>query len=177
MTIIKYQFTITYESSIDSETGEILDTVILEKSPLKPKKSNSKIDLDENPKLTLLDSKYQLTSGACDLLKAQANDKVDIKYGELSGKITPIIGKDDIWGTKSGNRITQSLTVSYRGNKHDELARYGSVFTLEPHPNTEGLFILNSGEELEELQGDENIDDLIEDADLEAIDANTIFQL
>lgn len=184
---IKHQFTITYEQTIDTETGEIIKVEIVEKS--KPvKSSRKKIDEPSEPKLILEDNKYHLTSSAVELMEVQPDDKIDIKYEQRGNSSVPIIGSDTAWGTHSGNRLTKSLTVAMRGAKNEELAKHGSEFTLVPHPQKPGLFILNSPEgalEEEEMDGDENIntDDLdlslegLVDEDATEVDAKSLFQL
>lgn len=169
----KYQFTITYESTVDTDTGEILDTVILTKS--EPKTKKSKVSDNETiPKLYLEDNKYRLNSAAAQLINAEPDSKLDIKYEESNGSTFPVIGLDEVFGTHSGNRLTQSLTVAFRGNKNNELSKFGKEFTIIAHPNKDGLFVLSTGEtpKKEELKGDENIQ--LDLKDLEAEDATEI---
>jgi len=182
MAKIKHQFTITYESEIDTDTGEILETKIVSKS--KPTVKKSKVtDSETTPKLYLEDNKYRLNSAAAELLGVQPDDKIDIKYEQTKNATFPIIGSDDCFGTHSGNRLTKSLTVAFRGVKNEELSKFGNEFTIVAHPNKDGLFVLSTGEvmEKEELTGDDKIQlsdddlsDLIDDSDsqIKEIDSN-----
>lgn len=189
MAKIKHRFTITYESTIETDTGEILETVIVDKTELKKTTSSSskknKVPNDSDiPTLTLEDSKYQLNAAAMQLMEVQADDRIDIKY-EQDG--TVVIGNDEVWHTHGGNRLTKSGTVALRGSKNEELAKHGSRFTIIAHPNRPGLFILDSGEETkEEPQGDENVntedldfnlENLVDEPDAVEIDSNSLFQL
>ena len=64
------------------------------------------------------------------------------------------------------NKLTKNNTVAYRGAKNEELAKYGTEFTILAHNSKEGLFVLSSGNipvQQEELSGDENI--ALEDED------------
>lgn len=45
------------------------------------------------------------------------------------------------------NKLTKSNSVSYRGKSNEELADLGDVFTLTPHPNADGLFVLNGNKQ------------------------------
>ena len=104
--------------------------------------SKSKIQENPNPILTLEDNKYVLTTGAVELLGVEAGDKIDIKFQKVGKQTIPVIGADEVFGTKGGNKLTKTNTVSCRGKANDELRAFGEEFTLEAHPNKEGLFIL-----------------------------------
>ena len=70
------------------------------------------------------------------------------------------------FGTKAGNKLTKSNSVSYRGKSNEELAALGNVLTLTPHPNAEGLFILTGDEKPNLIEAPENEDDLIQVKDM-----------
>lgn len=185
--IVKHRFTITYEASIDTDSGEILETKIVSKS--EPKESTKKpkvVDTETVPKLYLEDNKYRLNSAAAELMQVLPDNKLDIKYEQTKNGTFPIIGDDEVYGTHNGNRLTKSLTVSFRGAKHEELAKFGKEFNVLPHPKKDGLFVLSTGKvpEFEELNGDENVyleeddlnlEDLINDKDAQVKEINSDF--
>lgn len=142
--------------AINSETGEIKSFSPVKKSTTK--KSVSKVDTDTTPKLTLETSKYILTQAAVDLLGVQPDDRIDIKYEKQGKRMVPIIGSNEAFGTKAGNKLTKSLTVSCRGKANEELSQYGTTFTITAHPIKEGLFILNGDKIIPEQQ----VDDVVE---------------
>lgn len=142
--------------AINSETGEIKSFSPVKKSTTK--KSVSKVDTDTTPKLTLETSKYILTQAAVDLLGVQPDDRIDIKYEKQGKRMVPIIGSNEAFGTKAGNKLTKSLTVSCRGKANEELSQYGTTFTITAHPIKEGLFILNGNKIIPEQQ----VDDVVE---------------
>ncbi len=150
---------LTFNLSIDTTTGkfEIVNTSTGEvKTVSVPKKSSKKIkDESTNPQLILMDNKYGLNSAAIKLLNVQPDDRLDIKYEGSS--LVPVIGKDEAFGTKCGNKLTKGYTVSYRGNANKVLSKYGSVFDIVPHPSLEGLFILKGDKEPDPISGDENV--------------------
>ena len=142
--------------AINSETGEIKSFSPVKKSTTK--KSVSKVDTDTTPKLTLETSKYILTQAAADLLGVQPDDRIDIKYEKQGKRMVPIIGSNEAFGTKSGNKLTKSLTVSCRGKANEELSQYGTTFTITAHPIKEGLFILNGDKIIPEQQVDDAVE-------------------
>lgn len=166
-TIKKETFTVklTYEMSVNIDTGEILETRLIDRSinnsDLKAVKSSTKKKIveDKEPKLILEDNKYRLNNAAIELMKLSSDSKLSIKYVQGNSGDVPVICIDD-----HGNKITKSNTVACRGNKNAELAKYGEEFILVPHPSKPGLFILTSESiKPEQLTGDDNVN--IEDED------------
>lgn len=166
-TIRKETFTVnlTYEMSINIDTGEILETRLVNRdinnSDLKVVKTPKKKivqDDGEEPKLILEENKYRLTSAAVSLMGLNDDSKLVIKYEEGKSGSIPVIGTNTAFGISSGNKLTKSNTVACRGGNRDELAKHGTEFTLVPHPSKEGLFILQSGEkQIDQLIGDDNV--------------------
>lgn len=165
MSTIKETFIIslTYEMSVDTETGEVLETRLIDRSINKPVKSikiiaNEAIQYDDKePKLYLEDNKCKLNPSAISLLGINIGDKLDIKYEDCNGKSIPLIGTDEAFGTKGGTKVTKSGTFSYRGSKNDLLSKYGKEFTITKHLTKDRIFILNSDNKPKQLKGDENI--------------------
>ena len=144
MKLIK--MTVTTEWA-DEATGEIIkdvrelkDETI--KKPRATKSTSSKIDERTEPILTLQDNKYTLSKGAVEVLGVTEGDKIDIKFQKVDKTMIPVIGSNEVFGTKAGNKLTKSNTVSYRGKANEELSVYGAEFKLEAHPSADGLFVL-----------------------------------
>lgn len=163
-TIKKETFTIslTYEMSVNIDTGEILETKLIDrsvsKSDLKTPKKKTVQDDGEEPKLILEENKYRLTNAAVSLMKLNEDSKLVIKYEDSKSGSIPIIGTNTAFGISSGNKLTKSNTVACRGGNREELAKHGTEFTLVPHPNKDGLFILHSGEKpIDQLIKDDNV--------------------
>lgn len=150
MSIIKEKFilTLSYEMSVDTSTGEILETKLIDRKVDKPNvKASKKViteDFDKEPKLFLEENKYRLNNAAVKLMHLEADAKLNIKYEQGENGDTPIIGTSEAFGVKEGNKITGSNTVAYRGAKNAELAKYGNEFIISPHPDKPELFILSS---------------------------------
>ena len=155
---------LTYEMSVDTETGEVLETKLIDRSVNKPVKAmkataNEAVqDDDKEPKLYLEDNKCRLNSKAISLMGISPGDKLDIKYDDGKNGSVPIIGTDEAFGTKGGNKLTKSNTIACRGSKNEELSKYGKEFVLATHPSKAGLFVLTSEEVTgDQLVGDDNI--------------------
>lgn len=164
MSTIKETFilSLTYEMSVDTETGEVLETKLIDRSVNKPvkaiKTTVSVQDDDKEPKLYLEDNKCKLNSKAVSLMGISSGDKLDIKYDEGKNGSIPIIGTDEAFGTKGGNKLTKSNTIACRGSKNEELSKYGKEFVLAAHPTKAGLFVLTSEEvAIDQLVGDDNV--------------------
>ena len=86
MSVVKEKFilTLSYEMSIDTSTGEILETKLIDrkvdKSDIKVTKKVIAEDSDTEPKLVLESNKYYLNSAAITLMGIGPDDKLDIKY-------------------------------------------------------------------------------------------------
>ena len=164
---------ILFHYEVDETTGEIkfigkeeitVDTAVSEKKTT-TKKSTTKVDNNPNPIITLDPNKLILTQGAVDLLQICPDCRVDIKYKKKGNITVPIIGTDSAFGTKSGNKLTKTNTVSYRGAANDKLSTYGTVFTLEPTED-EGIFYLKGDKEPSETKIPDEIINIENDLDI-----------
>ena len=161
------EFTIAlkYQVKVDTDTGEMTTKCIsrkIDKSNFEVsenKKTIIKNDTSE-PMLYLDSNKFTLNQSAINLTGFNPENKITIEYGNIDGNIIPLLKIDE----KSGNRLTKSHTVSYRGNKNKTLSEYGSEFKLEKHPELDNIFILKSDKEPIKETGNEdvNLNDLEE---------------
>lgn len=152
---------ILFHYNVDENTGEItfigkeeitVDTATSTKRQAKPVKVEANIE----PLITLDSNKLVLTTGAVDMMKICPDCRVDIKYKKKDKVSVPVIGTDAAFGTKGGNKLTKTNTVSFRGSANEKLAEYGSVFKLEPSED-EGIFYL-IGDKMNKPIEDEAID-------------------
>lgn len=127
--------------AVDPETGECRDLTVSKKKSA-TKKKESAVSEDTTARLILETNKYTITTGAAELLGVSPDDRIEIKYEKQGNVFVPIIGSNTTFGTKAGNKLSKSLTVSCRGKANEELSQYGDQFTFEPHPSKSGLFIL-----------------------------------
>lgn len=152
---------ILFHYNVDENTGEItfigkeeitVDTATSTKRQAKPVKVEANIE----PLITLDSNKLILTTGAVDMMNICPDCRVDIKYKKKDKVSVPVIGTDAAFGTKGGNKLTKTNTVSFRGSANEKLAEYGSVFKLEPSED-EGIFYL-IGDKMNKPVEDEAID-------------------
>lgn len=177
---------ILFHYNVDENTGEItfigkeeitVDTATSTKRQAKPIKVEANIE----PLITLDSNKLVLTTGAVDMMKICPDCRVDIKYKKKDKVSVPVIGTDTAFGTKGGNKLTKTNTVSFRGSANDKLAEYGSVFKLEPSED-EGIFYLIGNkmnkpieDEAIDIEGELDLDsleelDIDDSSDLEGFD-------
>lgn len=170
---------ILFHYEVNEQTGEItyigkeeisVDTKAT-KSATKTstKASAAKVDANPDPIITLDSNKLILTQGAVDLLQVCADCRVDIKYKKKDKKAVPIIGTDAAFGTKAGNKLTKSNTVSYRGAANEKLSAYGTVFKLEPTED-KGIYYLVGDKVQEENSVPDEIIDIENELDIESLD-------
>lgn len=134
----------------DPETNEytpIKQEIIEEGENLLKKKSSSKSTIKDDgsteAEVILEDNKIVLNSKAVELLGAEWEDRISVRYEKIEDHLVPVIGKDDTFGCKGGNKLTKSKTISYRGKANAELSRFGSTFTMTEL--RDGIFALDGG--------------------------------
>lgn len=186
--IVKMMITFDY----DPETNEYkpLKQEIVKDKVQKATKAEEAEDSAE-PQITLEANKYVLNKAAATLMGVEWENRLDIKYQpvEKGGMMFPIIGTDTAWKTKSGNKLTKSLTVSCRGNANELLSKYGDTFTVTPWKGHEGLFVMIGNKDRSEeeptikddnisIKEDENpVEDLPLDTELDNEEAYKIDDL
>lgn len=137
-----YKIIITFDelsgqivSSTMEKLGESIAPIIPAITPLKsqkPKTSNKRKTGKNEDIIILEENKLVLTQKLLDILGAEYGDRICIRFSEKDGIYYPIIAKSEVFADpEAGNKLTKSLTVSYKGKQHDELAIYGKEFTFE----------------------------------------------
>ncbi len=138
---------IIFHYNVDENTGEMtyigkdeitVDTAVPAK---KQATKAAKVEENDEPLITLDSNKLILTTGAVKLMNVCADCRLDIKYKKKDKKSVPVIGTDAAFGTKGGNKLTKTNTISFRGSANDKLAEFGTTFKLEPSED-EGIFYL-----------------------------------
>lgn len=167
---------ILFHYDVDETTGEIKfigkEEIAVDTKKSTNKSINSKkVDTNPEPIVNLTDNKLILTQGAADLLGVNPDDKVAVKYDKDKN---PIIGSDTSFGTQTGNRLTKSLTVSYKGDKYNRLITYGDTFKLEK-TDKEGIFKMQGNKDRDDLDVPEELVNINEE--LESLDDLSKFTL
>ena len=133
------------------------------------KKSTSKVDDNPEPLITLEANKLVLTQGAVDALNPCEDCRIDIKYKKKDKKLVPVIGTDESFGTKAGNKLTKTNTVSYRGAANDKLSAYGRVFRLEP-TEEDGIFYMIGDKNPKELETPKELIDIESELEIPSLE-------
>lgn len=158
---------------VNEQTGEVKfigkEEVAVDTAK-KASKAASAILEGTSPILKLNANNFAINQIACDLLKVSAGDTIHINYPKKDGVYVPVIGSSTAFGVKAGNKLTKSLTVSFRGAANEKLAEFGTNFELV-ESDREGIFYLKGDKTVVAKKEDTiEIDDTFELEDLEDID-------
>lgn len=143
--MIRTTVEIVYDYNPETKETILVSQKIIGETPVsevktkttKATKAKSTIEDKDNPGVIREDGKLILSQATIELLGVEPDDRVYIGYDKFGSKFKPFIGTDE----KKGNKLTKSNTVSYRGKSNEELAFYGSQFTLSPGKHN-GTFYL-----------------------------------
>ena len=165
---------ILFHYNVDENTGEVTFigkeeiTVDTATSVKKSATKATKVVENDNPVITLDSNKLVLTTGAVSLMQVDADCRIDIKYKKKDKVAVPVIGTDVAFGTKGGNKLTKTNTVSYRGAANEKLAEFGTTFTLEPSED-EGIFYM-IGDKMNNPIPEDSVD-IESELDIDALEA------
>lgn len=121
--------------------GQKVSNVIVNSSELKRVKTRKKKSTNK-PILEVEDNKIVLSDSLIELLEAQPGDRITINYHTINNRITiPLIGKSEYFADPaSGNKLTKSNSVSFKGTQRTVLMEYGESFNVESFED--GIFKL-----------------------------------
>lgn len=171
------QINVTFE--FDSDSGLVSNVHSFVDSVEQKKKTTRKLSKDKEEIIELEaiitreDNKIVFNNKAYNDLELSPESRVIIKYEEVGKKRFPIIGTDISFNEEgSGNKVTKTKTVSYRGKVNTILSEYGTNFKLEPY--NDGIWKLVSSD-LSEKTYEEVIDQAENlDVDILTTDDSTI---
>jgi hypothetical protein len=150
--------TVTFD--IDDVSGKVtnvkthVEGEVKKRTTTKSKKSVEK-QLEDVAKITREDGKLVFNNKAMSEMGLTSESRVVIKYEKdsKSNTLFPVIGTDITFNEEgSGNKLTKSQTISFRGNQNITLAEFGDEFTIEEYEDGIWKLISNSktAETLEE---------------------------
>lgn len=134
----------------DTET-ELVSNVLCNIDGVEKKKrvTKAKAKVEEEmaaePLITREETKLAFNNKAIADMGIEYEDRIVIKWEKVKNTKTvfPIIGKDEAFDEEgSGNKVTKTNTVGYKGKQNVVLAEFGEVFTIEPYK--EGIWKLIS---------------------------------
>lgn len=162
---------ILFHYNVDEKTGEITyigkEEIVVDTSTKRQASKASAVEENKDPLITLDSNKLILTTGAVDMMKICSDCRVDIKYKKKDKTSVPVIGTDEAFGTKGGNKLTKSNTVSFRGSANEKLAEFGTTFRIEPSDD-EGIFFLIGDKMNQPAQ--EDVVDIESELDLDSLE-------
>lgn len=123
----------------DEETKTV-NNIIVRNLCSKKENKYATIEVKEN--------KLVISEKAIGLIGCVAGDRIAIQYYQESPERTfPVIGLSSVFADPdSGNKLTKSNTVSFKGFQRNILLKYGEEFTLVPFK--EGVFKMISKSEV-----------------------------
>lgn len=129
----KIRIALQIECFYDTETGEY--TPISQKVIQSIKQEyllNRTTKIGETEPLVLLDtSGLYFNNFALKELGAEIGDRITIQYSKNeNGELCPVVALSDVYGVKSGNKLTQKGKISFRGKNNDELQQWGTEFRM-----------------------------------------------
>lgn len=136
--------------NFDTESNEVTNVKcvvdgMVKKTRSTKKKSEVEEEMASEALLTLEPTKLVLNNKLVSDMGIVYGDRVVIKFEQQGDKkkkvMIPVISKED-GDEGSGNKITKTNTVAYKGKQNAVLAEFGSEFTIEPYK--EGIWKLVS---------------------------------
>lgn len=144
---INVTFEFDSETELVSNVQAFVDGVEKKKTTTKKASTKKEVVLENEAIVTREDNKLVLNNKCVNIMGVKTDDRIIIKYEKIGKTRVPIIGTDTSWDEEgSGNRLTKSNTVAYRGKANTILAEYGVNFKLESYKD--GLWKLTSDEPL-----------------------------
>jgi hypothetical protein len=160
---------------VNEQTGEITfigkEEIIVDTATSTKRQATKAVKVEENkePLITLDSNKLVLTTGAVELLNVCTDCRLDIKYKKKGKQTVPVIGTDSAFGTKGGNKLTKTNTISFRGSANDKLSEFGNIFKLEASED-DGIFYL-LGNKIENSISDDETIDIESELDMSALES------
>lgn len=158
------QVSVTFE--FDTET-ELVSNVhafvdgIEKKKRTTRKKAEVEEPMADEPLVTREDNKLVFNNKAVADMELTPENRIVIKYEKVDKLRVPIVGTDLAWNEEgSGNKVTKTFTVVYRGKANTVLSDYGTIFKLIPHG--EGTWRMVSTDPFQEPKTYEEATDLAE---------------
>lgn len=132
------QVSVTFVFNSETETVSDLhcfvDGIEKKKTTTRSRKPKGPIVLEDKAIVTLESNKLVFNNRCVADMQLEWENRVIVKYEKFEDgkKLIPVVGKDTSWDEEgSGNKVTKTNTVSYRGKSNTILQTYGTEFELE----------------------------------------------
>lgn len=164
----------------DTETEEVSNVKTINSVEAPKKRTTTKKIKDEvqdmatEVVITLESNKLIFNSKAVAELELEYEDRIVIKWISENKVMIPLIGKDIAFDEEgTGNKVTKSNTITYKGKANTILAAVGNEFTISPYKDgiwkliSKNIPLMKPAMSLEEaIEATDNVDlDLLVDTD------------
>lgn len=148
-----HQVTVTFNFDPEEEQAVtdltcFIDGVEKKKKTTRSVKPKAEPIMEDEAIITLEPTKIIFNNKVVADMKLEYQDRLVIKYQKIAGekKPVPTIGKDVDQGAEgTGNKLTKTNTLAYRGKANTILAEYGTEFGIEEYK--EGIWKMISKNE------------------------------
>lgn len=162
---------ILFHYDVNETTGEVTfigkEEITVDTAKRQVSKATKVVEENQDPLITLDSNKLILTTGALQMMNICADCRLDIKYKKRDRISVPVIGTDEAFGTKGGNKLTKTNTISFRGSANEKLSEYGTVFTIEPSEDEDIFYLI--GDKMNSVVPDDAVD-INSELDMDALD-------
>lgn len=130
---------VTLTFDFETETGEVTNVKSQIEGEVKKKTTTTRKkdvvkELENQVLIIREEGKLIFNNRAIADMNLEAGDRVVIKYEQGDKKLFPVIGTDLAFNEEgTGNKMTKSQTISYKGNQNMVLAEFGDEFTIEEY--------------------------------------------
>lgn len=114
----------------DEKTQEIVSVTVGDSVKTPTVKKSKVVIIDDTIGATLDSNKLIVTPALATLLKVKEGDRLVIRYKEDGEFIEPFLAPPSVFNEEGGNKLTKALTISFRGDQHTALSRFGNVFEV-----------------------------------------------
>ena len=99
-------YSFVYEQTVDTETGEIINSKLLDKKVVVSEKPDPE---DKTPRVTLESNKVVFNNSAIQLIGVKPGTLMDIKYKVNNGTTVPVLGTAEAFNVEGGNKVELSI--------------------------------------------------------------------
>lgn len=114
------------------ETQEVVSVTVGDsvKTPTIKKKKAEEV-VDDTLTASLAGNKLTISPKLAELLKVKESDKLVVRYKQDGAFIEPFLGPPIAFNEEEGNKLTKTLSISFRGDQNIALARFGVRFEVK----------------------------------------------
>lgn len=117
----------------DTATQEVLSVTVGDsvKTPTVRKKKSDTVITNDALTATLDSNKLIVSSALALLLNVKEGDRLVVRYKEDGEFIEPFLAPPSVFNEEGGNKLTKGLSISFRGDQHAALSRFGNQFEVQ----------------------------------------------